>query len=84
MFLIFRDDVDTGVLRRSCKFLGRVVRASLPFQALLLLLLGAAAFAPGYREDCSAHGLEPMLTYQHGPPPVWVIEFKKNLNYDCI
>lgn len=82
MFAHSRDDVDTGVLRRGCRFLGRVVRASLPFQALLLILLGAAALAPGHREDlCAmtnnlAHSFEPMLVYRNGPPPVW-----KNQNY---
>lgn len=58
-------------LQRGLRFVCRVARASLPFQALLLLLLGAAALAPSAAPDCRArHPLEPVLRYPDGPPPL--------------
>merc|ERR1711971_833862 len=71
------DDVNTGVLSRSYRFLGRVVRAAVPIQALMLLLLGVSSIVPLDQEEliCSLQNnlersLEPVMRWSHGPPPI--------------
>jgi len=71
------DPLDTGVLTRSYRFLGRVVRAALPIQALMLLLLGVSSIVPLEHDEliCTLQNnlqrsLEPMLRWSNGPPPI--------------
>ncbi|XP_062901726.1 nesprin-2-like isoform X3 [Mobula hypostoma] len=61
---------------RERPFLGRVLRAALPLQLLLLFLLLLASLLPLQQPEysCSvannfARSLYPMLRYTHGPPP---------------
>ena len=68
---------DLGVLARSYRFLGRVVRVAVPIQAMMLLLLGISSIVPLDRDEliCSVQNnlqrsFEPMLRWSNGPPPV--------------
>ncbi|EDL03578.1 mCG140751, isoform CRA_b [Mus musculus] len=58
-------------------FLFRILRAALPFQLLLLLLIGLTCLVPMSEKDYScalsnnfARSFHPMLRYTNGPPPL--------------
>ncbi|XP_028808915.1 nesprin-1 isoform X8 [Denticeps clupeoides] len=62
---------------RAQPFVLRVLRAALPLQLLLLLLVGLTCLVPMTEEDYScahannfARSFHPMLRYTNGPPPV--------------
>jgi nesprin-1 len=65
------------VLSRSYRFLGRVVRAAVPIQAMMLILLGVSSIVPLDRDEliCTVQNnlgrsFEPMLRWSNGPPPL--------------
>uniref|UniRef100_A0A0N5AFX2 KASH domain-containing protein n=1 Tax=Syphacia muris TaxID=451379 RepID=A0A0N5AFX2_9BILA len=66
--------VDSGFGRSRWR---RVLRAALPLQAMLVLLLGAACLVPHCDDEycCQllnnfAHSLDPSLHFIDGPPPI--------------
>ncbi|KAG7239212.1 hypothetical protein INR49_029965 [Caranx melampygus] len=80
-----RSDLPDGISSSSSSsssskgqsFLLRVLRAALPVQLLLLLLIGLACLVPMTEEDYSCHhannfarSFHPMLRYTNGPPPI--------------
>ncbi|XP_075718991.1 nesprin-1 isoform X3 [Rhinoderma darwinii] len=68
---------DANVAQGHQSFFLRVLRAALPLQLLLLLLIGLACLVPMTEEDYSctlsnnfARSFHPMLRYTNGPPPI--------------
>lgn len=68
---------DANVVQGHQSFFLRVLRAALPLQLLLLLLIGLACLVPMTEEDYSctlsnnfARSFHPMLRYTNGPPPI--------------
>ncbi|XP_049657213.1 nesprin-1 isoform X17 [Accipiter gentilis] len=68
---------EAGPAWRHPSFFLRVLRAALPLQLLLLLLIGLACLVPMTEEDYSctmannfARSFHPMLKYMNGPPPL--------------
>ncbi|XP_033368639.1 nesprin-1 isoform X3 [Parus major] len=68
---------EAGPVWRCPSFFLRVLRAALPLQLLLLLLIGLACLVPMTEEDYScamannfARSFHPMLKYMNGPPPL--------------
>ena len=71
------DAAGPSLLATGGRYAYRAFRASLPIQALLLLLLGAASLLPYSEQDFScfsannlAWSLEPMLQWNNGPPRI--------------
>eukprot|EP00095_Tigriopus_kingsejongensis_P001444 maker-scaffold207_size258870-snap-gene-0.13 protein:Tk01444 transcript:maker-scaffold207_size258870-snap-gene-0.13-mRNA-1 annotation:"nesprin" len=71
------DGANSGVLSRSYRFLGRVVRAAVPIQAMMLLLLGVSSIVPLDQDEliCTLQNnlersFEPMMRWSNGPPPI--------------
>lgn len=68
---------EANLAQRHQSFFLRVLRAALPLQLLLLLLIGLACLVPMSEEDYSctlsnnfARSFHPMLRYTNGPPPI--------------
>jgi len=73
------EEINQEVLTRTYRFLGRVMRASLPIQALMLVLLGAVALIPIPNSDDGGYSclltntfgkFDPILRYRNGNPPI--------------
>ncbi|XP_024081431.1 nesprin-2-like isoform X2 [Cimex lectularius] len=69
------EEVETRTLVRCHNFLGRVMRASVPISAFLLLLLGAATLIPQSQPDFACaesilYNWAPILRYPYGHPPI--------------
>uniref|UniRef100_A0A8C8SFJ9 Spectrin repeat containing nuclear envelope protein 1 n=1 Tax=Pelusios castaneus TaxID=367368 RepID=A0A8C8SFJ9_9SAUR len=71
------DSSHSETARQHPSFFLRVLRAALPLQLLLLLLIGLACLVPMTEEDYSctlsnnfARSFHPMLRYTNGPPPL--------------
>ncbi|KAG5676700.1 hypothetical protein PVAND_006514 [Polypedilum vanderplanki] len=73
------EDINITVLTRSYRFLGRVIRASLPIQCMMLVLLGACVLIPIPNSEEGGYSclltntfgrMEPMLRYRNGNPPI--------------
>lgn len=72
---------EAGPAWQHPSFFLRVLRAALPLQLFLLLLIGLACLVPMTEEDYScamannfARSFHPMLKYMNGPPPLWSCE----------
>ncbi|CAG2111139.1 unnamed protein product [Medioppia subpectinata] len=70
-------DTQRAPKRNLLNYMSRALRASIPIQALMFILLGAASLVPTVDEDYSCqlmnnllHSFQPMLDYPNGPPPV--------------
>ncbi|CAL9692474.1 unnamed protein product [Knipowitschia caucasica] len=72
-----RSDFPDSASSSRPSFMLRVLRAALPVQLLLLLLIGLACLVPMTEQDYSCHhannfarSFHPMLRYTNGPPPI--------------
>ncbi|CAG2117687.1 unnamed protein product, partial [Medioppia subpectinata] len=70
-------DTQRAPKRNLLNYMSRALKASIPIQALMFILLGAASLVPTVDEDYSCqlmnnllHSFQPMLDYPNGPPPV--------------
>ena len=68
-------DESVSPVRRYTRFVSRVLRASVPLQALMLVLLGAASLVPTVEEDYSClvvnnlyRSFDPTINFPNPPP----------------